>query len=462
MTGERLLSVGIDIGTTTTQLVISRLTLRNEGAAFSVPQFAIAEKEVLYRSAIHFTPLLSDTRIDAAGVREIVAREYAASGFEKSDIQTGAVIITGETARKENAREVLNALSDFAGDFVVATAGPALESVLAGKGSGAQAYSEERQCTVLNLDIGGGTTNLALFENGKLKDTGCLNVGGRLMKFDPDGTLTYLSPVLRPYFDFPIGQRLTEAELQPVLTLLVEILCRTVSGLGGIEDFITDKAITVTGEPLLSFSGGVADLIDGKPREPFAYGDLGVFLGRAIYQSPLCQGRFLRAKETIRATVIGAGSHATELSGSTIFYDRVHFPLKNLPVAALSEEEEALEPPALAEKIRTKTALFSPEGTPTVLALHGLKNPRFSELCKLADGVALGLRDCAETGNPLVIAVRADMGKALGQAVGMLLPEAPLVCLDSVALPEGSYLDIGAPVAGGQVLPVVVKTLALG
>ena len=462
MTGERLLSVGIDIGTTTTQLVISRLTLRNEGAAFSVPQFAIAEKEVLYRSAIHFTPLLSDTRIDAAGVREIVAREYAASGFEKSDIQTGAVIITGETARKENAREVLNALSDFAGDFVVATAGPALESVLAGKGSGAQAYSEERQCTVLNLDIGGGTTNLALFENGKLKDTGCLNVGGRLMKFDPDGTLTYLSPVLRPYFDFPIGQRLTEAELQPVLTLLVEILCRTVSGLGGIEDFITDKAITVTGEALLSFSGGVADLIDGKPREPFAYGDLGVFLGRAIYQSPLCQGRFLRAKETIRATVIGAGSHATELSGSTTFYDRVHFPLKNLPVAALSEEEEALEPPALAEKIRTKTALFSPEGTPTVLALHGLKNPRFSELCKLADGVALGLRDCAETGNPLVIAVRADMGKALGQAVGMLLPEAPLVCLDSVALPEGSYLDIGAPVAGGQVLPVVVKTLALG
>lgn len=462
MTGERLLSVGIDIGTTTTQLVISRLTLRNEGAAFSVPQFAIAEKEVLYRSAIHFTPLLSDTRIDASGVREIVAREYDASGYEKSDIQTGAVIITGETARKENAREVLNALSDFAGDFVVATAGPALESVLAGKGSGAQAYSEEQQCAVLNLDIGGGTTNLALFENGKLKDTGCLNVGGRLMKFDPDGTLTYLSPVLRPYFDFPIGQRLTEADLQPVLKLLVEILCRTVSGQGGIDSFITDKAVAVTGEPLLSFSGGVADLIDDQPCDPFAYGDLGVLLGRAIYHSPLCQGRFLRAKETIRATVIGAGSHATELSGSTIFYDRVHFPLKNLPVAALSEEEEALEPPALAEKIRTKTALFSPDGTPTVLALHGMENPRFSELCKLADGVALGLQDRAETGNPLIIAVRADMGKALGQAVGMLLPEAPLVCLDSVALPEGSYLDIGAPVAGGQVLPVVVKTLALG
>lgn len=461
MTGERLLSVGIDIGTTTTQLVFSRLTLRNEGAAFSVPHFAIAEKEVLYRSAIHFTPLLSDTRIDAAGVRDIVAREYAASGFAKSDVQTGAVIITGETARKENAREVLDALAGFAGDFVVATAGPALESVLAGKGSGAQAYSEAHRCAVLNLDIGGGTTNLALFENGILQDTGCLNVGGRLMKFDPDGTLTYLSPVLRPHCAFSVGQRLTEADLQGVLRLLVDVLCRAVRGVGGIDDFITDKAVTVTGEPLLSFSGGVADLIDDKPRERFAYGDLGVLLGRAIFRSPLCQNRFLRAKETIRATVIGAGSHTTELSGSTIFYDRVRFPLKNLPVAALTQQEEALEPPALAERIRAKTALFS-GGTPAVLALHGLKNPRFAELCKLADGVALGLRQRAESGEPLIIAVRADMGKALGQAVGMLLPEAPLVCLDSVALDEGSFLDIGAPVAGGQVLPVVVKTLALG
>lgn len=461
MTGERLLSVGIDIGTTTTQLVFSRLTLRNEGAAFSVPHFAIAEKEVLYRSAIHFTPLLSDTRIDAAGVRDIVAREYAASGFAKSDVQTGAVIITGETARKENAREVLDALAGFAGDFVVATAGPALESVLAGKGSGAQAYSEEHRCAVLNLDIGGGTTNLALFENGVLQDTGCLNVGGRLMKFDSDGTLTYLSPVLRPHCGFSVGQRLTEADLQGVLRLLVDVLCRAVRGAGGIDDFITDKTVTVTGEPLLSFSGGVADLMDDQPREVFAYGDLGVLLGRAIFHSALCQGRFLRAKETIRATVIGAGSHTTELSGSTIFYDRVRFPLKNLPVAALTQQEEALDPPALAEKIRAKTALFS-GGTPAVLALHGLKNPRFSELCKLADGVALGLRERAEGGEPLIIAVRADMGKALGQAVGMLLPEAPLVCLDSVALDEGSYLDIGAPVAGGQVLPVVVKTLALG
>ena len=135
---ETLLSVGIDIGTTTTQLVLSRLTLENTHASFSVPNFEIAKKEVLFRSGIHFTPLRSDTEIDAQGVREIVEAEYRASGYDRRDVQTGAVIITGETARKENARQVLEALAGFAGDFVVATAGPALESVLAGKGAGAE------------------------------------------------------------------------------------------------------------------------------------------------------------------------------------------------------------------------------------------------------------------------------------------------------------------------------------
>lgn len=465
MSAEQLLSVGIDIGTTTTQLVFSRLTVRNEGAAFTVPQFKITEKEVLYRSAVHFTPLLSDTRIDAAGVREIVDREYAAAGVAKEEIQTGAVIITGETARKENAREVLEALSGYAGDFVVATAGPALESVLAGKGSGAQAYSEQHGCAVLNLDIGGGTTNLALFENGVLQDTGCLNVGGRLVKLDKDGRLTYLSPVLKPYFRFSVGQRLTEQELYPVTELLVKVLLWAVMGapIDGFDpkDFITDKLVELTAPPLLSFSGGVADLIGDDAHAPFAYGDIGVLLGRAIFRSPLCRDRFLRAKETIRATVIGAGSHTTELSGSTIFYDRVQFPLKNLPAISLTAAEESLPTEKLAERIRQKTAIF-PTDSGAVLALRGIKNPRFRELCKLADGVALGLQPVAEARQPVVIAVESDIGKALGQAVGWLLPEAKLVCLDAVHIPEGSYLDIGAPVAGGQVLPVVVKTLALG
>ena len=447
---EQLLSVGIDVGTTTTQLVFSRLSVKNEASAFRVPQFAIAEKEILYRSKIHFTPLLSDTVIDAEGVRQIVDAEYRAAGIEKSAVQTGAVIITGETARKENARDVLHALSGYAGDFVVATAGAALESVLAGKGSGAAAYSQAHQCAVLNLDIGGGTTNFALFENGILRDTGCLDVGGRLMKFSPEGNCTYLSPVLRPFFS-------ENADPIDVSTFLSEILEEAVGLREGTRyrAFVTDKLCKPA--PLLSFSGGVADLIDDIPRERFAYGDLGVLLGKAIFRSRLCRNNFLRAKETIRATVIGAGSHTTELSGSTIFYEKATFPLKNLPVATLPEDAENDEPHRLADEIRARLALFPDQLA--VIALKGKQNPKFSELCKLAEGIALALRE--EKRQPLVIAVESDMGKALGQAVGARLPNTPLICLDRVHLPNGAYLDIGAPIADGQVLPVVIKTLVV-
>ena len=145
---EQLLSVGIDIGTSTTQLVLSRLTLENRANPFSVPRIAIADKEVVYRSTIHFTPLLDERTIDAQGVRDIVAREYSRSGYDNAAVQTGAVIITGETARKENARQVLESLSGFAGDFVVATAGPDLESILAARGAGADEYSREHRGAV--------------------------------------------------------------------------------------------------------------------------------------------------------------------------------------------------------------------------------------------------------------------------------------------------------------------------
>lgn len=190
MSAETLLSVGIDLGTTTTQLVFSRLTVRNEGSAFSVPNYTVAAREVLRRSAVHFTPLRSERELDAGAIARIVDAEYAAAGIDRRAVQTGAVIITGETARRENARAVLEALSGYAGDFVVATAGPALESALAGRGAGAADYSQAHACTVVNLDIGGGTTNIARFTNGALTDTACLNVGGRLVKLEPDGRVT--------------------------------------------------------------------------------------------------------------------------------------------------------------------------------------------------------------------------------------------------------------------------------
>ena len=166
---ESLLSVGLDVGTTSTQMVVSRLKVENRASIFAVPELAITKREILYESPVYFTPLLDESHVNVEKIREIVEEEYRKAGISRAQVDTGAIIITGETSRKENARAVLEALSDLAGEFVVATAGPDLESVLAAKGAGAVGYSEETGKTVLHMDIGGGTSNLALIQDGKIR-----------------------------------------------------------------------------------------------------------------------------------------------------------------------------------------------------------------------------------------------------------------------------------------------------
>ncbi len=463
MNGE-LLSVGLDLGTSTTQMVLSRLRLENRAGAFAVPQVSITDKEVVYRSQVHFTPLLSDTRIDAAAVRAIVEAEYRKAGVTRESLQTGAVIITGETARKENAREVLTALAGLAGDFVVATAGPDLESMLAARGAGADKLSEETHGCLLHYDIGGGTSNLALYDDGKLLDTGCLDVGGRLVKVDrATGQITYVTRKLREMFPgLAVGKPATRELLTPAAQAMADALLEA----GGLKPpgkwldyFITHKTVRPDPKPrYFSFSGGVADCVWDPPEDDFAYGDMGPLLGRTIRDRfRTAGGELLQTAETIRATVVGAGSHATELSGSTIFYRDVDFPIKNLPV--LRAEGEIAD---LAREIGQKLPLFADEGgqNPVCLSLRGTPNPSFSEVQAIARAIRAGLGPLIEAGETTVVAVESDMAKALGQCLYPLLPRGRLLCVDSIHAAQGSYIDLLAPAYGGTVLPVVVKTLA--
>lgn len=452
---DALLSVGVDLGTSTTQMIVSRLTVQNTAAPFTVPRMEITSREILYKSPIHFTPLLSADTLDAAAIGNLLRQEYDRAGISPEQIRTGAVIITGETARKENARQVLAQISDLAGEFVVATAGPALESVLAARGAGADRLARERHRPVLHFDIGGGTSNLALYdEDGELADTGCLNIGGRLLKFTPQGQVTYVSPVLDG-LDVPqIGETATPQRLQGLLDTMVEQLVRAAGLLPrtpGEDRWITDKLPKLPDKPpILSFSGGVADLILRQEENWLAYGDLGVLLGRAIAHSDLCRRDYAIGAETIRATVVGAGSYATELSGSTVAYEGVSFPLQNLPAVSLTPGEEQLSPDGLAAIIRQKRSVH--EG-PVALAMEG-NVTSYTDLTRLADGIRAGMEDS----NPLVVVLEKDVGKALGQA--LICPERAMVCLDGLHVPPGSYLDIAAPAAGGAAVPVVVKTLA--
>ena len=449
--GNELLSVGLDVGTTSTQLVVSRLTVENRAGSFAVPEMAILDREILYKSPVHFTPLIRDELVDAPALREIVENEYKKAGIRRENVDTGAIIITGETSRKENAEAVLHELSGFAGEFVVATAGPDLESVLAARGAGAVAWSEDTGKQVLHMDIGGGTSNLALIRDGKILTTGCLNVGGRLIKLDQTGALTYVSPVLRGLWPLDAGQRPGMKELEELAGKLVQAL-EMAAGLRQ-RDGLLDRFITAGTEPcipegdtVISFSGGVADCIE-KEQPWNAYGDLGPVLGRAIRESRLCRGEYRLGSETIRATVIGAGCHSTQLSGSTIFYRNVEFPLKNMPVVAVPREIQ--NSPELGDFLRREMVQ---QETAAVIALPGLPSPDHETVRTLAKALS-----CV-TGK-LLVCLETDMAKALGQALALELgPEREILCLDRVKLPQGSYLDVGAPL--GPALPVVVKTLA--
>ena len=455
---ERLCSVGLDVGTTSTQLVVSELTVENQASSFAVPELQITGRQLRYQSEVYFTPLIGEGLVDGAGVREIVEKEYRRAGICPADVDTGAVIITGETSRRENARQVLNALAEFAGEFVVATAGPHLESVLAAKGAGTTEFSQKTGKRVLHMDIGGGTSNLALVEDGDVMSTACLNVGGRLVKFDQQDRITYISPVIGKLCKLTVGETATPEALRPVAQMLTEALemaagLRPVTPL--LETLSTREAGAAPTPPaggvVISFSGGVADCIESR-RDWRSFGDLGPILGEEIRKSRLCQGDYRLGDHTIRATVIGAGCHSVRLSGSTVFCRNARLPRKNLPVVALTAQEQELAAEVLGQLVARR---LSQQDTDSVLALPGYSSPGYDRVVALAEGLSLGFGK-----RPVFIALEQDMAKALGQAMALRLPkDKSFVCLDSLRLQQGSYLDIGEPV--GPALPVIIKTLVL-
>ena len=494
---EKLLSVGLDVGTTSTQMIVSQLEIENRASSFAVPEMEIAGRQILYESPVHFTPLLDASHVDGEKIRDLVEAEYASAGIRREDVDTGAVIITGETSRKENARAVLDALSDYAGDFVVATAGPDLESVLAARGAGAVEWSAQTGQRVMHMDIGGGTSKFCWIEDGEIMLTGCLNVGGRLVRYDETCTVTYVSPVLDKLCKLKSGDIVTEADLRPVADLLTRAL-EMAAGLReptGLLDMLwTEEAdgpvIAGQGahwrdnpsqmsedlrrlhpkgtssryalraprpfapgnegeaEPwVISFSGGVADCI-GREDPWMAFGDMGPTLGRAIRESRLCRGEYRLGEQTIRATVIGAGCHSAQLSGSTVFYKNVAFPMKNLPVAVLPEQAQ-LDEGQMAQ------ALSRQEADWVVLAIPGIRSPEYGQVQAMAEVIARSFGS-----RPVVVALEQDMAKALGHALALKLGrDAKILCIDNVRLSADSYLDVGAPV--GPALPIVVKTLIL-
>lgn len=475
---EEILSVGIDIGTSTTQLVFSNLTIENTASAFSIPKINIVDKKVIYKSEIYFTPLKSAIEIDGESVRQMIEKEYDKARIKPEDVDTGAVIITGETARKENASIVLNKLSGLAGDFVVATAGPDLESIIAGKGAGVDILSKNKRTVAVNLDIGGGTTNISVFKDGEIIDTTCLDIGGRLIRINQDTMkVEYISEKIKKLakkmgVSVEVNKRIALEDIKAITNRMSEIIEEVL----GVKDATKDLKMILTTKDLkrnyeieyISFSGGVADCIylEDKYSNNFQYGDIGIILGKSIKDSILAK-KFITYKpsETIRATVVGAGSHTTDISGSTITFTKDIFPLKNIPILKLSKEDEKLNYQSLSQKIKEKLEWFSLDNgnQQVALSLKGVKNLSFKELQSMAESIIVGMKEILNLNIPLIVIVENDIAKALGQTIHKYLEyKKDVVCIDSVKVENGDFIDIGKPLANGRVVPIVIKTLAFG
>lgn len=437
-----------------------------------IPRIDIAAKEVIYRSGIYMTPLLSATKIDARQVRSIISDEYKKAGVLPEDVKTGAVIITGETARKQNANQVLDSMSNLAGDFVVATAGPDLEAVLSAKGAGTDKFSEENRIVIANLDIGGGTTNIALFDKGTLKSTCCLDIGGRLIKVE-EGRITYIYPRLHQLIkhhsiSIEVGEHSDTKKLYKICEIMADHLAQAIH-LKRKDSFhrelYTNGGKTLASElqiEAVTFSGGVADLIGGRKTADFRYGDIGVLLGRAIARHPILeQIKKFCAAETIRATVVGAGTHTTEISGSTITYSPGRLPIKNIPIIKISGEEEEYFG-TIRDSIKNQLSLYlsNEHMQPVAISFGGFKHTGFKEIQNLAQAILAGAGEVVQSEYPLIVVLEADIGKALGNALMVQLEgRSEVICIDRIYTRNGDYIDIGEPVAKGQVVPVVIKTL---
>jgi ethanolamine utilization protein EutA len=469
-----LRSVGVDIGTSGTQVAFSRLHLRRLSENLT-SRYVVVRRELHFQSPVWFTPYADGLRIDAEALGKLLDQAYAEAGVTPDDIDTGVVILTGEALRRRNAEAIAAVASEHAGDLVCASAGHHMEAMLAAYGSGAVRASHHDHSTLLSVDIGGGTTKLTLVADGRITATAAFQVGGRLVAVDHGGTVVRLEPggayhAERAGVCLRLGTVAEPGALENVADRMADELLRVLRADPSADQTLwLTEALPVPGDlDGVVFSGGVAEYVYGT--ETRSFGDLGPPLGARLAAAAVA-GRLpaplLPAEARIRATVLGASEYTVQLSGITGYLSGPErtLPRRNLPVARPRYRlGEVVDPAAVGEEIRRHVGRFG-AGTAgdLVVALHWEGPPEYQRLRGLADGVAAGLADLVAAGAPLYLMLDGDVARTLG----LLLREElgignDLVVIDGVALRDFDYVDLGRVRQPSGTVPVTIKSLIFG
>jgi ethanolamine utilization protein EutA len=462
-------SVGIDIGSSTSHLIFSELILRREG--FS-SKFRVTERRVLYESPILLTPYTSGTLIDAEALEKFVVDTYASAGVTPDEVDAGAILITGEALKKENAQPIVELFSKQVGKFICAAAGHHHESLLAAYGSGAVGFSTEHGWRILNVDMGGGTTKLALIAGGEVLETAAVSVGARLVAFDKEGIITRIEDPARVILgddgaNLQIGQKISEETKQKLTERMLDSLFELVraENPSALTEalMVTDHLGRHTGLKDIDrvvFSGGVSEYV--YTRDEVAYGDLGPLLGQGVRKRLEASnelGIVLSSPSGIRATVIGAGEYTIQASGVTSFIsDREILPVYALKVVKTEHVPPDELPAAVTRALRKFDLTAYDEGLALSISLD--ETLVYPYLRKIAESIDAVVHTTPHPLSCLFLLIDRDVAKSIGSILKEELGVTyPIIALDSVELGDLDYIDIGKPLGVSDVLPVTVKSL---
>ena len=464
----QLTSVGVDIGSSTSHLVFSRLELTLEGS-----RYRVTKREILNESQILLTPYVDDTRIDVEALEAFINQQYKNAKIRREEVDTGALILTGVAVRRRNARAIGDLFAQEAGKFVAVSAGDGLEATMAAHGSGAVAHSGKIGGVVLNIDIGGGTSKFAICNNGKVQEVSAIDIGARLLAFDKDNAIVRIEEAARKHagwagFSVELGQKIPEEQIRKMVSGMIDKLFAMLKPESITEDIkglLRLPPLTFRGEiDCVMFSGGVSEFIYNRTKTSF--GDLGPFFASEVHQHTGDLGLFvMEPAARIRATVIGASQYTVQVSGNTIFItpeDAV--PIRNVAVVApefpLDKDDFTQEAvrDATLNALRRLDLLHGRQ--PVAVAFHWGGSATFVRLQLFCSGVAEGLKDIFAKGHPLVLVNDGDIGGIIGLHFQEELHlQNPIISVDGIPLNDFDYIDIGALIPSSGAVPVVIKSL---